>query len=264
VKKTISIEKCRAKDLAIDPSVQRAEEVSHVNRLSREWRNEYVGVLIGSRRSDGRVYLLDGFQRLLAVRDRQGKGDYSFTVEVHNGLTIREEAEIFLAHNKGRKAVSPYAKFRVSLTAGDPVAVAINETVESLGLSVGPRSTQYAIGSVALLERIVGQMGRNIDEQKLVLHWVLKTYQDVYGSTQDHWRNEILEGLAMFRKKHGDNPHLNDQSLKRVLSKVTIPQLIAAAKAKSLGSNRVSAQVAEVIEELYDRGKSTRRLVVVS
>jgi hypothetical protein len=261
---SISIETCMASDLRVDPAVQRAEEVGHVDRLAREWKAEYVGVLIGSRRADGHVYILDGFQRLLAVRDRQGRGDYMFTVEVHNGLTVRQEAEIFLAHNRGRKAVSPYAKYRVSLTAGDPVAVAIEEVVHSLGLSVGPRSTQHAIGSVALLERIVGSMGRNIDEQKVVLHWVLKTYQDIYGSTQEYWRGEILEGLAQFHKKHSGNPHLRDQSLRRVLSKVTIPQLIAAAKAKSIGSNRVSGHVCTVIEELYDRGKSTRRLVAVA
>jgi hypothetical protein len=151
----------------------------------------------------------------------------------------------------------------VSLTAGNAVAVAVNEVVESLGLSVGTRSSTNVIGSVALLERIVGRMGRDIEEQKEALRWVLTTYREVYGKTHEFWRNEVLEGLAIFYKKHHTNVHFSDTSLRKALSKVTVPQLVAAAKAKSIGSNRVSGQVASVLEELYDRKKSTRRLVAV-
>lgn len=261
--KRIRIETVSAKDLLVDPAVQRAEEVSHVDRLAREWRSDYVGVLIASRRKDQRLYVLDGFQRLLAVRDRQGLTNYQFTVQVYEGLSLREEAEIFLAHNRGRKAVSPYGKFRVSLTAGDPVAVAVDDVVEGLGLSVGARSSANVIGCVASLERIVGRRGRNIDDQKNILSWSLQTYRDVYGTTNDYWRSEVLEGLAAFYEKHANNPNFRQASLNKALSKVTIPQLIAAAKAKAIGSNRVSPQVAAVMEELYDRNKSTRRLVAV-
>jgi hypothetical protein len=261
---SIGIEKLKAYTLRIDPAVQRAEEVVHVNRLSREWKDEFVGVLIGSRRADGHVYILDGFQRLLAVRDRLALPDYEFTVQVYEGLTLQGEAEIFLAHNRGRKAVSPYARFRVSLTANDPVAIAINTAVTNLGLTVGTRSSANTIGCIGTMERIVGNMGRNIDEQQQVLEWVLDTYRAVFGLAGDYWRNEILEGLAQFHKKYAGNPNFSDSSLRTVLSRVTIAQVMAAAKNKALGANRVSSQVCSVIQELYDKHKSRRRLVAVS
>lgn len=257
------IERVRADALHVDPAVQRAEEVGHVNRLSREWRDDFVGVLIGSERKDGRIYLLDGFQRLLAKTSRQGQGDYSFTVQVYTGLSLREEAEIFLAHNRGRKAVSPYAKFRVSLTAGDPVAEAVTEAVESLNLSVGPRSSPNTVGCIATLERIVGQMGKDIEHQKQELVWVLGTYQSVWGTTNEHWRTELIEGLAIFHRRYSADPNFSDDHLRRSLCRVTVIQMLASAKAKSMGSNRVSHAVAEVIQELHDRGKRNRRLVAV-
>jgi hypothetical protein len=259
----ISIESIRASNLFVDPAVQRAEEVPHVDRLAREWRDDYVGVLIGSKRKDGRVYVLDGFQRLLAKRDRQGMSDYAFTVQVYTGLSIKEEAEIFLAHNRGRKAVTPYAKWRVSLTAGDPVAVAIHDVAESFGLQLGPKSGPNTIGCVSTLERIVGGSGRNIDEQKEVLYRCLDTYRAVYGNTAEFWRNEVLEGLAMFYREHGASPNFSEDALRKALSRVTVLQLLASAKAKNLGNNRPSRQMAQSIQELYDKRRTKGRLVAV-
>lgn len=259
----INIERLRGSELFVDPAVQRTEEAAHVTRLAREWRDEFVGVLIGSRRADDKVYILDGFQRVLAKTNRQAQPDYEFVVQVYTGLTVQQEAEIFLAHNRGRKSVSPYARFRVALTAGDPVAVALNEVVTSLGLFVGTRSTANTLSCISTMERIVGQMGKDIEHQAQELRWVLEMYRSVWGTTSDYWRTELVEGLAIFHKKYGTDPHYSDARLLKCLRTATVTQMLAAAKARALGSNRPSHAVAEVIQEMHDKGLKNRRLVAV-
>lgn len=245
----------KAGELKVDPRVQRAVDETQVKRLIAEWDDDYAGALIGSQRDDGFVYLLDGYQRKTALV-RAGLPDYTIPVVVHTGLTIQEEAEIFLATNRGRKNVTPYWKFHVGLAAEDPVAVAVNEVVESLGFHVAPASSEKGIGCVATLERIVGKSGRSIDEQKVVLERAIAMFHEVWGNSgMDWWRGEVLEGLAIFYSKHLGNPILSEASLKRNLRKMTVSQMLTKAKARSERSNRVSPQVAAVIEDLYDSGK---------
>lgn len=253
-----SIERIKARDLTVDPDVQRDVEDGHVAKLQAGWDDRLVGVLTASRRADGTVVLLDGFQRTTA-KLRSGEPDYTFDVLVHTGLTRVQEAAVFLGTNKGRKNVSAYHVHRVAVTGGDPVALAIEQAVSDAGFRVTARSTDTGVGCVSTLYRVVGRTGRSIDEQADNLRDALTTYHAVWGGTSDQpWRAELVEALAIVHGRY--RGELKAASLVKKLSRMTVVQIMAAARTRSVGSNRVTGQLVELIVEQYDKGKSTGRL----
>ena len=253
-----TIERIAARDLHIDHRVQRDVQTTHVQRLVRDWNPQYAGVLIGSRRADGTVYLLDGFQRMQS-RLQAGLPGYVFQVLVHRGLTLAEEAEIFLAHNRGRKNVAAYDVHHVALTLGDPVALAVDAAVRAAGFTVGRASGPRTVGCVSTMNRVVDRKTGDPANHQENLRHALVTYQSVWGATgTDFFRGEVVEALAIVYATYGDA--ISDRSLVHVLSRTTIAQLLAAAKTRSPGNNRVVSQVVEIIVEQYDRRKAKGRL----
>jgi len=258
------MEQVPAGQLRVDPKIQRAEEVAHVNRLAREWNDDYVGTLVGSRRKDGNIYLLDGQQRWLAMTTRKNNYKYLFDVKVYENLTTVEEANMFQGFNKGRKAVAPYANHLVSLEAQNPVALAIEEVVTDLGFSTGARSHGKTVGCISLMYRILEKKGSNIVDQKYFLGMALSTSYEIYGKTGDPFRGDIVEGLAIFWAKHWNDPNIDQAVLiKKVASKYTVSQLLAASRARAVGNNRPTGEICKILEETYNwkRGNGSKLAV---
>jgi hypothetical protein len=124
-----------ANELSVDLRVQRVVDPRRVAKLAASWDDLMVGVLTVSHRrnsfvgegSPDELIVLDGQTRLEGLRAVCGVATTSaLTCQVHTGLTLKEEAKIFLEHND-RKAVTPLDHFRISLVAEEPWAVEIKE-----------------------------------------------------------------------------------------------------------------------------------------
>jgi hypothetical protein len=261
---TATIRKIKAKDLRVPTEYQREIEVNHVAKIARSWDNTSVGVLVGSLRKDKKVYVVDGLQRLSAKRDVLGEGDYEFTVLVHDDLTLEAEAKLFVDTNTGRKNVAAFYKYRAGVVAEDPVDCAIDDVVNDLGLKVGANSSEGVIGCVATLQRIVGKNGKTIMSQAAILQDTLRIMHKVYAKTEDPWSSFITEGLAIFLMEYGSNPKFSETSLIKVLRSMSPTQLITAARSRVVKSNRPVGEIAKIIAEEYDKGKTVNRLRAVS
>jgi hypothetical protein len=245
-----------AKDLKVDHRVQRGIEETQVRHLMTNWNAEFVSAIVVSRRTDG-YYVIDGLQRMTAIT-RLGQPNFKFTAITHNGLSLQDEAQLFLAHNQGRKAVSTYARYRVSVTAGDPVGMAVDEVVEALGLHVAATSSELGLGIAGALVRVVGKMASDIDEGKEILRRSLTLLWNTYGTTDWAWKAELVEGAALFFKRY---PEASEAVLeKKLANKVTAVQLLTTARARAANNNRVYAQVADVLVDIHDKGKQQGRL----
>lgn len=128
-----------ASQLRIDPRVQRVIDPRRVAKIAATWSDDLVGVITVSHRvrpldaialGDGaeEFVILDGQTRWNALRQVCGADTTtcSLLAEVYTGLTLKEEARIFLGHND-RKGVSPLDNYRLSLMAGEPWAEGIQE-----------------------------------------------------------------------------------------------------------------------------------------
>lgn len=112
-------------DLKIDHSYQRAEVGDQtILAIARNFKWSAFGVLIGMERSNGALYVVDGQQRLAAVKRRGDIEKVPCMVFQSGGKD--HEAQAFLDLNTARKKVSAHDKFIAAARANIEPAKSIS------------------------------------------------------------------------------------------------------------------------------------------
>lgn len=150
---TAEIEKIRVGDLHIDSRVQREKIVEgKLNRFRQKYNPRALGTFEVSRRSNGKLCLLDGMHRRLVILEKEPQGnDFLVTCRVHVGLSLQEEAELFVDLNN-QQAASALDLHKVRVVQKDPVALALNQAVETYGWKIGAGTG--AISAIKVLETL--------------------------------------------------------------------------------------------------------------
>jgi hypothetical protein len=204
-------------DLTVDPNMdtgrlymQRDENQTWSNKIAEIWDAEMLLPALVSKRSDGTLVIIDGQHSNTACVRVEGPQFLRDTM-IYEGLTVKQEAKLFLAANKHRKPVKPFDNFRVSLTAGDPIAQRVDDEVRSLGqdLQVASSPSPNRVGAVQAL--LV--MGRTPGMVKRVLTIV----SSAWGRDASTWDNLILRAVAMVLEVPGNWELADDRRLIKVL-----------------------------------------------
>src|SRR5436190_6658837 len=90
--------------LFIDVSYQRHTDEGLLHRLIKNWADNYSGCLEVNRRPDGVHAVFDGGHRTKAALERFGE-NHRLLCKVFEGLTVEEEANLFVELNKSRKPI---------------------------------------------------------------------------------------------------------------------------------------------------------------
>lgn len=145
---------------------------------------------IVSRRGTGENIIIDGQHSNAGAVKREGP-DFLRDCMVYENLTPQQEAKLFLAANKHRKAVRPFDNFRVSLTAGDEVAIRVDREVRAIGngLEVSGSPSTNRVGAVQALLALGQTEG--------MVKRVLFVASQAWGFDQSTWDNLILRALGM-------------------------------------------------------------------
>lgn len=150
----MKLEMIDIKGLEIDSRAQRDLNESHANKIAARFDIRMFGCAVVSVRS-GEWYILDAQHRIAAAKEAGYSG--KIPAVVHEGLTIAEEAGLFLALNN-KKAVDPVDKFNARVTAGEPLAVAIDKILDSVGFGIAPttgaKTNNRAVQAVVAVESI--------------------------------------------------------------------------------------------------------------
>ncbi len=205
----VSFIKARMSDIIIDRTYQRNLDEARAKRMSVNFANGLFGVPVVSSRPDGVLAALDGQHRLTAGV-WAGKGDDKVLVEAHHGLTIKQEAELFLRLNGGRTAVHTWDKWRARLVAREPVAMEMTaiaeETKTRFSLST---QTKFCISALAKAERVHRKF-RTLGETISLLIAV--------GEGDTQWLSgDMMVAVGAFLNKHGK--HADRDTLLVVLAK---------------------------------------------
>lgn len=241
--------------LSVDARYQRDVSPSHVKNIVKHFDPDTFGVLVVSERSDG-MYIVDGQHRVAALR-AMGWQDQRVPCLVYRGLSIEEEAKVFYKPQTERRSMTPAARFKARLVAGEPSAVAIAKCVESYGFNVnlanGGNVHPRDIDAVASLERIARQYG--FDH----LPVTMSVIRDIYGTDHVKITSALMLGIATF--VHRYQGLYDKRRLFEVLHKLTPQRLEANGKdiAKLLGAHSDTA-VGRAILRQYNKGLQTRRL----
>ena len=162
-----SIEWVSVADLLVDSDYQRSIENDTSQRLiaaiAAHWDWRLCMPLAVSRRDDGR-YVIDGQHRLAAARLRPDIPHLPCCIASYEGPA--DEAAMFVAANRARRAISRLDDFHAALVAGDEDAIEVNRIVMAAGLKVSrqTRSQAWLPGEVSFTSSIANVIGKHGDE----------------------------------------------------------------------------------------------------
>lgn len=255
-----------ANNLTVDPRVQRQLDPRRVAKLAADWDDLMVGVITVSHRKPfpGQTgypdlpesfVVLDGQTRLAAFRAVCGDSTaLPMTAQVYEGLTLAEEAAMFLKHNN-RKAVLTRDKFRLAVTAGETWAVEINEILLSFGWAsrgIDAGRPMHQFDSVSAAEKIYQAGGPD------ALRKTFQTITNAWGSKNRHAVcSQTLYGIGMLHARHPELDSKKIHGLVTKLSKTPVGTMIGEVTAdRRRYSQSMQTAAYNWVVELYNRGRS--------
>lgn len=247
---TRSLEWLPVADIRVSDQAQRELRAGKAAKIAADFDPDRLTPPIVSRRSDGRLFVIDGQHRIEAMR-LIGWGDQNIECFVHDGLTEREEADLFLWHND-RTAVSALDKFLVGVTANRSDECVINQIVHDAGLHVSASCSSRSIQAVGALRKTYANGGD-------VLARTLRIASDAYGDEGLH--ADVIEGVGLLVARH--NGAMDDERAVARLS--TARGGIGTLRTKAnrlraeLGATRGQC-IAGAATEIINAGKGGKKL----
>jgi len=187
-----SIEWIAVCDLMVDETYQRSiasgPSQSLIATIASRWDWRLCMPLAVSRRDVGRC-VIDGQHRLAAAKLRGDIPHLPCSVATYNGPA--DEALMFVAANRARRAINRLDDFHAALVAGDEDALEIRRVVEGAGLKVSRKtgSQSWLPGEVAFTSSI----------QKVAFRHGEELAQSALAAIARAFPNQVLTvGAALF------------------------------------------------------------------
>lgn len=170
-----SIEWIGLSDLQVDNSYQRSTDNDASRRLissiATHWDWRLCMPLAVSRRDEG-LYVIDGQHRLSAARQRGDIPHIPCCIARYGSAA--DEAGMFVAANRSRKAINRLDDFHAALVAGDEDALEVRRIINAAGLLVARQtgSVCWIPGEVSFtgsVQKIAGKNGERTAIEALTL-----------------------------------------------------------------------------------------------
>lgn len=198
-KTTFIVEEIPANALRVDPRVQRdGLNVKKVEEIFTNFNEDALGVITVSRRKNDGDYVIDGWHRDEAAKRKDPT--FQLTCRVFEGLTVVEEAEMFLALNTTTNP-SLLEKYKVRLAANDPDSLLIEQITTSRGWKVHPMPSPGHIQAIGALYRI-NELSKKVEAEPHLLDITLMVITKAWGNDRDGAQAVILEGIARVLAKY--------------------------------------------------------------
>lgn len=127
---SVNITTCKLEDLYVDPNYQNALSRKVVDKIKNAFEPEILGYIYVSKRDDGVLYIIDGFARAIALKEM---GKKECKVKMFSGLSLRDEAEMYIKCNTMRKKDKTCTIFRASISAEHKDALEVLQIVNKTG-----------------------------------------------------------------------------------------------------------------------------------
>lgn len=243
--------------IGIDMTYQRYPAIAKIRAIAANFNENAAGLLTVSQRSDETYVVVDGNHRLEAMKKQ---GILLAQCQVCRGLTVEQEAEIYIWCNTARKQPDALDQFKARLIKNDPIVLAIRAIVEKHGLSIqlntgtgrGGSRGKNALWAVTALETIYTKGKEKLLDEVLIL------------ATRS-WPHEanvleakVLLGIMQFHIKYQGK-----YSREEFLAKMNVTDLksiFRRAQYHAENGGHSGSAFAKALEEAYNKGKRTRRL----
>lgn len=247
-------------ELHVDPDVQRKLAPNWVKAHISVFDVDKLGYVVVNRRASGKCHVVDGQHRVELMR-AVGWGDQKIHAEIFEGLTKTQEAELFIARND-RKAVRKFDKFRVSVTAGDPVASDIDKIVREHGLVISDQQADGCVNAVEALERVYrgcGMAGQK--EGAAALAAALKIALRAWGNQPSSVNGKVIQALGMVQLRYNGNIDQKALAQKLALFPGGAPSLLGKGRSmQDLRGRPLHHCIASIIVDTYNKGRKGTKL----
>jgi len=180
-------------DLHVDEATQRELRPGWAAQIAADFDPDRFTPPLVSLRA-GTHYVIDGQHRIEAMR-LMGWEQQQVQCWVYEGLSLADEADLFLWHNN-RRAVQSFDKFRIAVAAERQVESDINRIVLANGLKVQAGGGDGAISAV-------GALGAVYKLGPKVLGMTLRILRDSYGDAG--LRGELIQGIGLMVARYHDD-----------------------------------------------------------
>lgn len=243
-----SIEYLSPDQLVVEPSAQRPLSMAHVMRIAKAFDPKRLGVIEVTRREDGRFNVNDGSHRVSGAK--AAKWDGKFLAHVHEAMSIKDQAELFLGLNTQR-VVSPVDKFRVEVTAEHPLPVLVERALRVRGWQVGGSGARRTT-AITALKSIAKRSPDHLDR-------VINIIDKAWGGEPKSMPADVTKALGLIIADQG---WLDTDHMVEALRAVT-PQMLQAKAAAAQETAGIGKAVAlrSLIAREYNKGlRSSRKL----
>lgn len=185
----------------------RPADQAWVAKKAREFDWNYLGTIAVSRRDDGTEIPLDG-QNRLALMPAIGQPDAEVKCEVFTGLSLAEEAALFLGLNAGR-TVRPVSLFLAQVTMGDETAVEVSQIAGDCSWQIGLTKGRSVLQCVSTLTSIHARdrARKGSGEAPRVLRDTLTLITMTWGHDEEGGSESIVKGIGMVLHRDGTVLH---------------------------------------------------------
>lgn len=188
-----SIENRNPAELNLDDNYQRSTDNGAsralITKIANGWDWRMCLPLVVSKRDDGTLWVIDGQHRLAAAKMR---GDIPFLpccVAVYG--SVADEAAMFVAMNRTRKAMNRLDDFHAAIASGDGEAIVIARLITDAGFTVSRKtgSQSWVPGEVAFTSAIAKVLRKHGE----------KVCADALRTMAEAFPDEVLNaGASMF------------------------------------------------------------------
>lgn len=237
--------------IATARGTQRVEGVDEIRvaTMATKFQPHLLGTLTASERHDGSIVVVDGAHRLTLCR----KVGYvkPLNVEVFSGLSVAEEASLFVGRNNA-KMPSAISKFIARVAEGEPAAVEMNDIIIRHGWTVGVENEDGVVAAVQAFEKVY-KLGASVADETLNI--ITEAWERDRKSSDSF----LLSGVGALVHRWGDKLDRPKLVLEMSLTRPAV--LIGKAKTlRDVQGGTVGAAMAKVLVGLHNNRKRSNLL----
>ena len=246
-----TVEELALEALSVPPAYQREERPHLVRKIIREFDPDLLGLLVVVRDGDGKLWILDGQHRWLALVEL---GYETALCEVLHDVSLKRQAQIFSGRNSRRIAPHPRDAFRADHVARDPDVVAIVSTLRRHGYRPPFGNQKGSADCFVCVSTLREVQGWGLLDATVGLIHAAWPHDDL--ATQA----PILAGLAACLRLYSP---VSSAELRKRLARHSAGEVLRRARAAHANSRerRMWMHVARIVVDLYNHRRSaTHRL----
>lgn len=238
----------RLEALQTDQSYQRGVK-GKVSTIVNTFNEIALGVPLVGQRADGSLWIVDGLQRITALR-RMNWTEVKCEVFASEGP--EHEARMFKDVNLNRTRLKPQEEFRALLTAQDEDAWAIKNAVEAEGFGVelgrdgkSNERRSLQLTSINTLRYVYREWGT------APITFALRVIKAMWPGDPIGSHSHIIEGLARFYNRM--DGAVDMERLANRLSGSVPSKVIYTAQQMTIGHGGLGGKVSSVVEQMYTK-----------